>query len=621
MILSGGTTTLGVYDFKAGLDEFGKVDYWSAVSGGHPLNKRVMLSNGEIVQSTIPANTNNPNTNITGWKFEKGNFVATPSLLSSISNPTDGERAYVASLQKWYTYRVGNTSIENGVTVVGDWEMDVQDAYYASWFATPLTQSDQSVSIQVGYDYAVSVKRPYIIDDHFYVDPSNPTKTSLFVRSNSTIIFSKGVGKVQQLATSATNYDIVRIQDIENFLIFDPELIGDKDVHTGSSGEWGYGLTVYQCSNGYIRSPNISNTWGDGIYIGKQWGLMNDNVPTNIVIDYATINGAGRNGISLTSGDNVRIVNPHIKNTSGKSPQAGIDIEPEYYTLAPSVVQARLNNCVIVNPVIENCPLGIANYFFHSNATYELHVQGITKITNCDQPLVACAGGSSNTGYVLYDRIDIKNPTGNTIIQNAWHKSGNFKFTANELNTDRNLPIVMTLNGEFPTKVLGNFEIKNISSTDSGRMGYYVPPAISGYTDNSRYLFSNIDRENAYIDNSSNNILGSDFNLESTGFHNGFSSGTTIYPNIIWQNPSIDTAGTTQIFLGTVNDFRILKIGLNSDTAVIGEGCNISGLNLFIDGVAKTQAHTKTLGGWIKFQNKSGGRTRIIDSYGTWSFS
>ena len=69
-ILSGGTTTLGVYDFKAGLNEFGKTDYWSAVSGGHPLNKRVMLSSGVIVQSTIPANTNNPNTNMTGWILE-----------------------------------------------------------------------------------------------------------------------------------------------------------------------------------------------------------------------------------------------------------------------------------------------------------------------------------------------------------------------------------------------------------------------------------------------------------------------------------------------------------------------------------------------------------------------
>ena len=35
--------------------------------GGYPLNARLMLSSGEIVQSTIANNTNNPNTDMTGW--------------------------------------------------------------------------------------------------------------------------------------------------------------------------------------------------------------------------------------------------------------------------------------------------------------------------------------------------------------------------------------------------------------------------------------------------------------------------------------------------------------------------------------------------------------------------
>ena len=35
--------------------------------GGYPLNARLMLDNGDIVQSVIPNNINNPNIDMTGW--------------------------------------------------------------------------------------------------------------------------------------------------------------------------------------------------------------------------------------------------------------------------------------------------------------------------------------------------------------------------------------------------------------------------------------------------------------------------------------------------------------------------------------------------------------------------
>lgn len=69
MIVSGGTTTLGVYDFKAGLDEFGKTNYWVSKVNGYPINQCVMLNNGDIVRSIVDSNTNNPNTNMTGWEY------------------------------------------------------------------------------------------------------------------------------------------------------------------------------------------------------------------------------------------------------------------------------------------------------------------------------------------------------------------------------------------------------------------------------------------------------------------------------------------------------------------------------------------------------------------------
>ena len=97
MILSGGTTTLGVYDFKASLDkEASSVnsangetqqqinDYigttWYSKVGGYGVNDKARLDTGKVVVSTIPANTNNPNTNMTGWKV-----LGKPRIVSSVA--------------------------------------------------------------------------------------------------------------------------------------------------------------------------------------------------------------------------------------------------------------------------------------------------------------------------------------------------------------------------------------------------------------------------------------------------------------------------------------------------------------------------------------------------------
>ena len=71
MITSGGTATLGLYDLKRKIDAFGGVDYFRQnLVGGYLKNARVMLTNGDIVKSTIDGNVNDPNVDMTGWVKE-----------------------------------------------------------------------------------------------------------------------------------------------------------------------------------------------------------------------------------------------------------------------------------------------------------------------------------------------------------------------------------------------------------------------------------------------------------------------------------------------------------------------------------------------------------------------
>ena len=67
MISNGGTSTLGLYDFKKQLDNFGGVNYFQTWVNYLP-NARVMLMNGDIVKNGTSGNlTNNPNSDMTGW--------------------------------------------------------------------------------------------------------------------------------------------------------------------------------------------------------------------------------------------------------------------------------------------------------------------------------------------------------------------------------------------------------------------------------------------------------------------------------------------------------------------------------------------------------------------------
>lgn len=96
MISTGGTTSLGLYDFKKALDDFGRLDYWVSKPSGYKLHERALLLNGEEVKSTISNNTADPNVDMTGWKFNDNTVDSIADLLA-IENPKDGMRVFVKS--------------------------------------------------------------------------------------------------------------------------------------------------------------------------------------------------------------------------------------------------------------------------------------------------------------------------------------------------------------------------------------------------------------------------------------------------------------------------------------------------------------------------------------------
>lgn len=156
----------------------------------------------------------------------------------------------------------------------------------------------------------------------------NPT-VSVFIPSNRTFYLSRGA-TLKAKTNGADSYHVLRVYDVENVRIEGGgKIIGDRDTHTGTTGESGMAISLNGSKNVTIRDLDISKMWGDGIYIGRT--SLNPQC-LNVRIEDVDISKVRRNGISVISVDGLHLKNITIKEISGVLPEAGIDFEPNYST-------------------------------------------------------------------------------------------------------------------------------------------------------------------------------------------------------------------------------------------------------------------------------------------------
>lgn len=159
----------------------------------------------------------------------------------------------------------------------------------------------------------------------------------LRVSSESDLFFPEGA-QLKLLSNDKSEYEILRLHNVSNIIIINPNILGDRDLHFGSEGEWGMGISIRGSDNIRIYNPIISKCWGDGIYLGH---YKNKQV-NNVELYGGFINNNRRNGISITSGNNILVDGVIISNTVGTAPESGIKIEP-------SNSNAELNEITIKN--------------------------------------------------------------------------------------------------------------------------------------------------------------------------------------------------------------------------------------------------------------------------------
>lgn len=264
--------------------------------------------------------------------------------------------------------------------------------------------------VNASVDYTSYVQK--CLDAHLVVKmPDFPlliNESGLAISSGARIFFQNESALVMK-GNSLGYYGIIKIYNVEDVIIYSPVVVGDRDKHIGTTGEWGMGINILGSKNIHIMYPNISNCWGDGIYVGEG----NNGTSDGIEILYGKIDNCRRNGISLVDGKNIKIQNTVISNTNGTSPQCGIDIEPNDDT-------GTVDNIEILNvTTLNNVKGGIQIYL--SAFTGKVQKQIRMKISNH-------IDDGSNYGFMIYGINPAVHPDalpflGSVTIENPYWKS------------------------------------------------------------------------------------------------------------------------------------------------------------------------------------------------------
>lgn len=209
-------------------------------------------------------------------------------------------------------------------------------------------RADATAALQAAIDSGAKV---VLVDDPGF---EYLVETIAF-KSNQEVVFQNNVrvcampGKFQALGAS-----LFKVHHVKNLVVRgegNAELTMNKADYQDSArykpAEWRHTLSMRGSDQVVIRDLTLSNSGGDGIYLGAP-GC------TNVRLENLVITDHHRQGISVISAENLLIKKCKLINTSGTPPAAGIDFEPNH-------VREFAVNCVL-----EDCDI-------YGNQSYAVH--------------------------------------------------------------------------------------------------------------------------------------------------------------------------------------------------------------------------------------------------------
>lgn len=147
-------------------------------------------------------------------------------------------------------------------------------------------------------------------------------KKGIIIPSNITLDLNNSI--FMHVTSEVKRYTVFAISNVENVKLCNGIIIGDRNSHiytNGGTHEWGYGVEIKNSTQVAVENLEIKELTGDGIVVSEK--------SSNIKIINNNIFDCRRQGVTVTQGDNIEIVNNEIHQIKGTNPQSGIDLESD----------------------------------------------------------------------------------------------------------------------------------------------------------------------------------------------------------------------------------------------------------------------------------------------------
>lgn len=165
-------------------------------------------------------------------------------------------------------------------------------------------------------------------------------------------------------------------------------IIGERDDHIGTTGQWGHGIMIRGCTRVTIRDIHVSKCFGDGISLGS--AMLATGGPYKACSEVAIANvvstGNRRHALTIGGARHVYVYDSEFSSSAGVPfPACGIDMEAD--AVGPTSYHIHVENCLIANNegngievhdktsgiVVQRCKI-------HSNNSYGVVSVGVSDV-------------------------------------------------------------------------------------------------------------------------------------------------------------------------------------------------------------------------------------------------
>jgi len=257
--------------------------------------------------------------------------------------------------------------------------------------------SDDTAAIQAAVDAIAGTGGTVTVPAGTYLVNA---QASIRLGSSMTLQLAEGA-VLKAIPTSAGSYCVVKVYGVSQVVIRGGTLQGDYGTpatHTGSSGEWGMGLSVQGSSQVTVAGVLARDCWGDGFNVGAG--------ASGVTLCSVRAEHNRRNGLAITDADTVVVRDSAFVGTGGTLPEAGLDIEPN---AGESVSRVTITGCSFTGNLGDGIADGVP--LAHTGSAF------ITQVTLAGNRITG--NGASTLDSAGRSGIELSNASGHQITGNT----------------------------------------------------------------------------------------------------------------------------------------------------------------------------------------------------------